>query len=134
MKNSKPFSFILTILEPVQFLVGSTVAQLTTASNNTNHTVTVRTHTTTVNHVNVGLIVTIGHVYNIPTMQLFDWKFQKYSVVIVYAIIARVSGIIKMMHCGILINMPYLSLLSSNSAYQNSILCYNWQCVSIIAK
>ena len=92
MKNSKPYSFILTILEPVQFLVGSTFAQLTTASNNTSHTVTVRTNTTTVNHVNVGLIVTIGHVYNIPTMQLFDWKFQKYSVVIVYAIIARVSG------------------------------------------
>ena len=36
------------------------------------------------------LVLGIGHVNNIPTMQLFHKNFQKYSVRIIYAIIDRV--------------------------------------------
>ena len=38
---------------------------------------------------------------------IFHWNYQKYSVKILYAIIDWVFGISKIMHCEILINMPY---------------------------
>ena len=38
----------------------------------------------------------------------FQRNFRIYSIKIIYAIIDWVSGISKIMHCGILINMPFL--------------------------
>ena len=50
----------------------------------------------------------IGHVHSIPTMQFFHRNFQKYSVEIICMLsLTEFSGIYKIMHFGIRINMPY---------------------------
>ena len=56
-----------------------------------------------------------------PTFAIFHWKFKKYSFKIIYAITDWVFGISKIMHCGILINMPYCTYLQPTNT---KTLCY----------
>ena len=51
----------------------------------------------------------LGHADNIPTMQFFDWNFQKYSFKLLFmlSVTYYVCLVFELMHCGIILNMFY---------------------------